>query len=94
MKYYPAFLDLSGRPVLLVGGGEPAARKLRLLLKAGARVTAVAPHVTGAIVNGSLAWLVAAGAGRARGRFSDWIHRWLPGSVLVYLGLRLLWQEN
>lgn len=50
--------------------------------------------VTGAIVNGSLAWLVAAGANRARGRFSDWIHRWLPGGVLVYLGLRLLWQEN
>ncbi len=51
MKYYPAFLDLSSRPVLLVGGGEPAARKLRLLLKAGARVTAVAPHVTGEIGN-------------------------------------------
>ncbi len=50
--------------------------------------------VTGAIVNGSLAWLVAAGATRARGRFSDWIQRWLPGSVLVYLGLRLLWQDN
>lgn len=50
--------------------------------------------VTGAIVNGSLAWLVAAGATRTRGRFSDWIQRWLPGSVLIYLGLRLLWQEN
>ncbi len=45
MKYYPAFMNLSGRPVLLVGGGEPAARKLRLLLKAGARVTAVAPRI-------------------------------------------------
>ncbi len=42
MRYYPAFLDLSNRPVLLVGGGEAAARKLRLLLKAGARVTVVA----------------------------------------------------
>jgi len=50
--------------------------------------------VTGAIVNGSLAWLVAAGATRTRGRFSEWIHRWLPGSVLLYLGLRLLWQDN
>jgi uroporphyrin-III C-methyltransferase/precorrin-2 dehydrogenase/sirohydrochlorin ferrochelatase len=46
MKYYPAFMNLTGRPVLLVGGGEPAARKLRLLLKAGARVTAVAPRIT------------------------------------------------
>lgn len=50
--------------------------------------------VTGAIVNGSLAWLVAAGATRARGRYSDWIHRWIPGSVLIYLGLRLVWQEH
>lgn len=50
--------------------------------------------VTGAIVNSSLAWLIAAGATRAGGRFSDWIQRWIPGSVLIYLGLRLLWQEN
>lgn len=42
MKYYPAFLNLFERPVLLVGGGEAAARKLRLLRKAGARVTVVA----------------------------------------------------
>ncbi len=46
MRYFPAFLDLLDRPSLLVGGGEPAARKLRLLLKAGARVAVVAPRVT------------------------------------------------
>ena len=57
MKYYPAFMNLSGRPVLLVGGGEPAARKLRLLLKAGARVTAVAPRI-----NTEIAELAEAGA--------------------------------
>ena len=39
MRYFPAFLDLAGRPVFVVGGGETAARKARLLLKAGARVT-------------------------------------------------------
>ena len=44
MKYYPAFMNLSGRPALLVGGGEAAARKLRLLFKAGAKVTVVAPR--------------------------------------------------
>ncbi len=44
MRYFPAFLDLAGRGVLLVGGGEAAARKLRLLLKAGAEVTVVAPR--------------------------------------------------
>ncbi len=50
--------------------------------------------VTGALVNSSLAWLVAAGASRTCGRFGVWFQRWLPGSILFYLGLRLLWQEN
>jgi threonine/homoserine/homoserine lactone efflux protein len=50
--------------------------------------------VTGAIVNGSIAFLVAAGAMRTRGRAGTWVQRWIPGCVLVYLGLRLLWQEN
>ena len=51
MRYFPAFLDLKGRAVLLVGGGEAAARKLRLLLKAGAEVTVVAPRA-GAEIEG------------------------------------------
>jgi uroporphyrin-III C-methyltransferase / precorrin-2 dehydrogenase / sirohydrochlorin ferrochelatase len=45
MNYFPAFFDLKERPALLVGGGEAAARRLRLLQKAGARVTIVAPRV-------------------------------------------------
>ena len=43
--------------------------------------------VTGAIVNGSLAWLVAAGVSRTRGRFSEWIHRWLPRQRIALSGL-------
>jgi len=50
--------------------------------------------VTGALVNGSIAWLVAAGAGRLRGVAGSLAQRWLPGSILVYLGLRLLWQKG
>jgi uroporphyrin-III C-methyltransferase/precorrin-2 dehydrogenase/sirohydrochlorin ferrochelatase len=42
MRYFPTFLDLQGRRVLVVGGGETAARKVRLLLKARARVIVVA----------------------------------------------------
>jgi len=44
MKYYPVFLDLKDRPVLVVGAGRVALRKTRGLLEAGARVTVVAPE--------------------------------------------------
>ena len=45
MRYFPLFLDLHDRPVLVVGGGAVAERKVKLLLASGARVTVVAPHL-------------------------------------------------
>jgi precorrin-2 dehydrogenase len=44
-SYYPIFLDLKDRPVLVAGAGKVALRKTRGLLEAGARVTVVAPDV-------------------------------------------------
>lgn len=41
MDYLPIFADLKHRPVLVVGGGEIAARKIGLLLSAGAEVFVV-----------------------------------------------------
>ena len=41
---YAAFLDLRNVPVLVVGGGAVAARKITGLLASGARVTAIAPE--------------------------------------------------
>ncbi|MDQ1342301.1 MAG: uroporphyrin-III C-methyltransferase / precorrin-2 dehydrogenase / sirohydrochlorin ferrochelatase, partial [Pseudomonadota bacterium] len=46
MRYFPLFADLRGQCVLVVGGGEVAERKVRLLLEAGARVELVAPELT------------------------------------------------
>lgn len=46
MDYLPIFLDLRGRPVLLVGGGAVATRKAELLLDAGAHVRVVAPSLS------------------------------------------------
>lgn len=43
MDYLPIFVDLKNRPCLVVGGGEIAARKAGLLLKAQASVIIVAP---------------------------------------------------
>ena len=45
MRYFPLFLDIAGKPVLLVGGGAIAARKFALLKDAGAKVTVVAPEL-------------------------------------------------
>ncbi|TDQ58971.1 uroporphyrinogen-III C-methyltransferase [Mesocricetibacter intestinalis] len=49
MNYLPVFADLKGRPVLVVGGGSVAARKIALLLKAGAQV-----RVTAQMLNSTL----------------------------------------
>lgn len=46
MEFYPLFVRLQGREVLIVGGGAIAARKLRLLLKSGARIHLLAPALT------------------------------------------------
>src|ERR1051325_8694810 len=43
-RYYPIFLDLAGKPVLMVGAGKVALRKTKGLLEAGAAVTVVAPR--------------------------------------------------
>jgi uroporphyrin-III C-methyltransferase/precorrin-2 dehydrogenase/sirohydrochlorin ferrochelatase len=45
MAYYPLFLSLAGRRCLMVGGGSVARRKLRRLMRSGARVLVVAPRV-------------------------------------------------
>ena len=45
MDSLPLFLNLTGKPVLVVGGGDVALRKVQTLLKAGARITLVAPEV-------------------------------------------------
>ncbi|UAK72308.1 siroheme synthase CysG [Aeromonas enteropelogenes] len=61
MDYLPIFCRLDNKPVLLVGGGEVAERKARLLLDAGASLTVVAPELDPELAelaaNGSIEWL-------------------------------------
>ena len=60
MRYFPLFLDIAGKPVLLVGGGDIAARKYALLADAGATVTVVAPllkqELKAAFERGAITW--------------------------------------
>ena len=45
MRYYPILLDIKAKPVVVIGGGEVALRKVEGLLDAGAVVTVVSPQL-------------------------------------------------
>jgi len=47
--YYPIFLDIEDRDVVIIGGGPVCERKAETMMKYGARVTVVAPDFTSAI---------------------------------------------
>lgn len=61
MTYFPLFLDLHDQPVLVIGAGAVAARKLNLLRRSGARLLVVAPElsaeVTEMVRTGAVEWL-------------------------------------
>ena len=61
MDYLPLFADLSGRPVLVVGGGDIAARKIELLRRARARVLIASrelcPELQALLDKQALEWL-------------------------------------
>jgi uroporphyrin-III C-methyltransferase/precorrin-2 dehydrogenase/sirohydrochlorin ferrochelatase len=58
---YPVGLRLTGRRVVVVGGGQVAHRRVAGLLEAGAEVTVVSPEVTpvleALVAPGSLVWI-------------------------------------
>lgn len=45
-RHYPVFLDLHGRPCVVIGGGTIAQRKVAGLLRCGAAVAVVSPDLT------------------------------------------------
>ncbi|MBI2886314.1 MAG: bifunctional precorrin-2 dehydrogenase/sirohydrochlorin ferrochelatase [Chloroflexi bacterium] len=45
-KYYPVFLNLAGKPAVVLCGGREAERKVAGLLASGARVTLINPELT------------------------------------------------
>ena len=45
MRYYPVFLDIADKPVVVIGGGILAEQHTGGLLDAGAKVTIVSPEL-------------------------------------------------
>ena len=76
MRLFPLFADLQGRPVLVVGGGMVAQRKIQALLEAGAHIAVGAPDLTPQLRD----W---AGAGRIVHLPGEFDARWLDGKWLV-----------
>jgi siroheme synthase-like protein len=59
----PLFLNVTGRPVLLVGGGAVAAGKLGQLVACGAHVRVVAPELCGELTTIARRYAATAGSG-------------------------------
>ena len=51
MDYLPIFLNVKGKPCLVVGGGEVSFRKTSMLVQAGAQVTIVSPELAAAFAS-------------------------------------------
>ncbi len=77
MKYFPIFIDMEGQSAVVVGGGEPALQKVRLLLKTPVRITVIAetpaPELQGD-----------AAAGRITLHARAWVPADLDGAFIVY----------
>lgn len=51
MKYFSVSVDIENRPILVVGGGEVAERRVEALHQCGAKITVVSPKVSTFISN-------------------------------------------
>ncbi len=50
MAYFPLFIDLNDKDVLVIGGGQVAYRKIKALMDFGGNVTVIAPAICDDIV--------------------------------------------
>ena len=60
MAYFPLFVDLENKPVLVVGGGAIAERRISSLLEFGCKIVLVSPEITEKLEhlnkNGRIRW--------------------------------------
>ena len=92
MQYLPIFMDVKNKPVLVVGGGEVASRKVDLLLSAQAKVTVVAPQFSAMLTR-------YADAGKITQVIDGYDSKYLADSVMVWVTTdngqlnKQIWQE-
>jgi len=80
MGYYPIVVDVGDRPVLVVGGGAVAERKVEGLVAAGARVTVIAPRLSARLA-------ALAGEGRLRHLAREYGVGDIEGYELVFVAV-------
>jgi uroporphyrin-III C-methyltransferase / precorrin-2 dehydrogenase / sirohydrochlorin ferrochelatase len=73
MRYFPVFVDLENRKVVVVGGSEEAVRKVRLLRKTNARIQVIAASLHSELNDDRVEWLSA-----------EYKAELLDGAALVY----------
>lgn len=54
---YPIMLNLVDKKVVIIGGGKVAARKIKQLVKAKAKITVISPTLNEAIDQSEITWL-------------------------------------
>lgn len=54
---YPVMINIKDKPVVVIGGGKVAARKIKTLLDEGAKVTVVSPELNPNIPEQEINWI-------------------------------------
>ena len=67
---YPVMMNIQDKPVVIIGGGKVAARKIKTLLSEGAKVTVISPEINDAIPKSQVEWIQ-----RRRGKTGICLHR-------------------
>ena len=86
MRYFPLFVDLKGRRAVVVGAGEEALRKVRLLLKTDVAIDVIAPEISGEFAS-------LRDAGRITWKAKAFAAHHLDGAAIVYVADKL-WEET
>src|SRR5690348_9266095 len=83
MRYFPLFVDLKDRRAVIIGSGEEALRKVRLLLKTEVAIDVIARELVGELAD-------LRDAGRITWKAKNFAARHLDGAAIVYVADKAL----